>query len=537
MRSFTYRIMVILIFCLILNTNQNYSTRIAVVFRYDSTNSAPAVSDFVNKLSDGWSQHTNFGGFLNMSVKVNNKANHIYIDQDCPQMLVNFDSPVGTQFPITIPSCNDGYVRIAKKNLQVQTPAGTFQHVIKIDFVQPPTSCYDIGVLSQYHAKGIGIVKYVTQSISGPQTYLLKGGIINGKKYPEWKVPVCKSITGIPIFNYCRFPDPTFAENSTLPQAYRSGVRAIAALKKPNHLLAEYERTIYHSSDAGCTWRVLGQVPGNFTTVTEMVPAGLTDVYAYNEIGSIRDRIYYIDADLYLIQRRGYLPKDSRYDNRSQEIIELWVDPANIEHLRLVTKCGTIYDSFDGGYTFEQTGNRLNEGIYDASIETTNPDHIIVGALHSGIWYSFDGGQTWLRASGLAPAEIDVNVFYVNQSHLDSDIVYAMGLRMYNDKSSEHFIYRSNNGGKSFHVALDGNDGPVLTNGTELFLHPYDPDRVYFSWGYLIWGQHNTWIYELNCKNHQIRTLEKPEYCGVWEIRFNPADPEILYLGLDKIFF
>jgi hypothetical protein len=71
------------------------------------------------------------------------------------------------QFPPgTGPSCEDGAtLSIGARNEIVSVPAGTFQRVVRIDFTTP---CADAGIIREWFAPGVGLIRREEITIAGP---------------------------------------------------------------------------------------------------------------------------------------------------------------------------------------------------------------------------------------------------------------------------------------------------------------------------------------------------------------------------------
>jgi len=78
--------------------------------------------------------------------------------------------------------CVDGSkVTIASRTEHVTVPAGSFDNVIRLDYTSP---CVDAGILSEWFAPGVGLVKRTEQSFAGPVTSELQSAIVGGILYP-----------------------------------------------------------------------------------------------------------------------------------------------------------------------------------------------------------------------------------------------------------------------------------------------------------------------------------------------------------------
>ncbi|MBX3471469.1 MAG: agmatine deiminase family protein [Planctomycetes bacterium] len=101
------------------------------------------------------------------------------------QPVANLSGAVGSTQTINIAQ-NRGTVRVAARNLSLTTPAGTFSDVTRLTL---QTSVADAGTTQIWFARGVGIVKYETQSIAGPRSFELASASVNGQAYPAPTAP------------------------------------------------------------------------------------------------------------------------------------------------------------------------------------------------------------------------------------------------------------------------------------------------------------------------------------------------------------
>ena len=80
------------------------------------------------------------------------------------------------------PDCVDGSkVTIASRTEHVNVPAGSFDGVIRVDYASP---CVDAGILSEWFAPGVGLIKRTEQSFAGPMTSELVTANVGGVLMP-----------------------------------------------------------------------------------------------------------------------------------------------------------------------------------------------------------------------------------------------------------------------------------------------------------------------------------------------------------------
>lgn len=90
---------------------------------------------------------------------------------------------MGTAGSIDVDSCNRGRVTLAAKGEPLQTPAGKFTDVVRLDF---HTQCADGGVTSAWFAYGVGPGpgQWRESSIAGAVTYGMASGCLGRVVYP-----------------------------------------------------------------------------------------------------------------------------------------------------------------------------------------------------------------------------------------------------------------------------------------------------------------------------------------------------------------
>ena len=150
--------------------------------------------------STGSNNHyTNFAGLGALSVQTSSTTERVFIYSSVTrkwQLLADFNAAVGTGSSINVDPCNRGKVTLAAKGESLQTPAGKFTDVVRLDF---GTNCADGGVTSAWFARGVGPVQWSESNIAGPVIYSMISGYIGGVAYP-------KPVPGVALLG--EFPDP-----------------------------------------------------------------------------------------------------------------------------------------------------------------------------------------------------------------------------------------------------------------------------------------------------------------------------------------
>jgi hypothetical protein len=82
-----------------------------------------------------------------------------------------------------VPECVDGSsIRIASRTEHVDVAAGSFDNVIRVDYTSP---CADAGIIAEWFAPGVGLIKRMEQSFGGPIVSELKSAVVGGLIMPR----------------------------------------------------------------------------------------------------------------------------------------------------------------------------------------------------------------------------------------------------------------------------------------------------------------------------------------------------------------
>jgi photosystem II stability/assembly factor-like uncharacterized protein len=329
-----------------------------------------------------------------------------------------------------------------------------------------------------------------------------------------WQVPHCGAVSGaVGGVSFTRSDGHQITPtDDTLGAVTYSHVGAFGT---PNALVALSKNTIWRSDDAGCTWTAIAS-PKQLAQYD--VVASDDVAYAY---GVHEQEVYRIQGST-VTSMMGPVSQDG--------LVTMHVDAADPDSLRAVSSSGAVFDSADGGHTWMPIGvPPTTDGyVYDASIDSGDADHIVVGAGWEG-YVTFDGGQTWTPMSGNGPAH--TNVFSVAISPADSSTVWIEGYDLTLSGNGARNIWRSDDGGLTYRQIIDGTE-VTLYNGTSLWPSPADTDVLYFEFG--TWfGGYGTYLYRLDDARQTV-TSTHSGYDGIDSLVFSPADPTVMYLGLSE---
>ena len=157
--------------------------------------------------------------------------------------------------------------------------------------------------------------------------------------------------------------------------------------------------------------------------------------------------------------------------------------PGNRDLLYAGTASSGLYKSTNGGITFDpvfESGNTLSIGAI--AVQPDDPDVVYVGtgegavrnsiSFGDGIYKTGDGGRTW-KHLGLAASERFSRIV-IHPSNSAVVIAAAMGRAF--GPGGERGIYRTTDGGVSWHRTLHVND---TTGASDVAIDPQDPNIVY----------------------------------------------------------
>lgn len=324
--------------------------------------------------------------------------------------------------------------------------------------------------------------------------------------------PACSKVTGSPAVTFSRDGGKTTVpvEQKLSGVAYTFGVAALSA----DTLVSAHNVTISISHDGGCSWRSLGEV-----AFAEPFPASITAASA--------DRAYiWSDNRPNLARLAG---ETITMLKPPADVIGVGVDPAVPNHVRFGGSDGTLWESFDGGDTWQSIGTRTGatSNIYRAAFDPANLDHILFGTAVQGAFASFDGGKTWTHAAGVGQG---FNIFNVLVSPADPNTVWAQGVDL---GASVKRIFLSRDGGRSFTGVIDEGNGITLVNGTIMAAHPTDPNVLYFVFG-TYFANYGTDLFRYDAAAKTL-TLTHFDYNDFDAIAFSPLDPNVMYFGLEVV--
>ena len=320
--------------------------------------------------------------------------------------------------------------------------------------------------------------------------------------------PPCSMIAGTPAVTFTLNSGATLAPTAERLSGigYTYGLAALDA----STLLSWHKDTLSLSTDSGCSWRPLGQWQTDFPPTITAARGGRAFAWSDN---------------------RQFL---LRYDARGPQVLKapavivgLGTDPQNGDRLRAGDAEGGLWESTDGGDSWASIGRLPREAtslIYRFSFDPRDLDHIVAGTAVSGAFVTFDGGRNWSRTS-LAD---NFNVMNFAMSPIDTSVVWAMAVDL---RTSDHSIYRSTDGGRTFSKVVTESAEVSIINGPVMAAYPGDANVLYFVFGTRFQG-YGTDLFRYDAATKTLTKTHNANH-DVNAIAFSPADPTVMYLGLE----
>ncbi|WP_171169287.1 dispase autolysis-inducing protein [Streptomyces sp. I05A-00742] len=338
-----------------------------------------------------------------------------------------------------------------------------------------------------------------------------------------WTAPSCTRVTGDGSVTFTADDGATVAPTTGTLKSV-SYTHGLVALDTPNTLLATHNSELQRSTDAGCTWTRIATLDSGSTWLTA-APGGRA--YAWEKSGR------------YLARVDG--GNVTKLTSPTGDIIGVGTDKARPGHLRLAGSDGQLFDSTDAGASWKPVGKLAfgeEASVYSVTFDPTDLNHAVAGGMATGGAVTTDGGATWIPSTGLsATPGGNANLFSAVLSPADPSVVYALGIDLVEAAPSSgaegRHLYRSTDGGRTYTRIVDDTRDTELTNSTLLAPSPVDPNVLYFEYGTYFQG-YGTDLYRYDARTGKV-TKSHNAFDGISAIAFNPAQPKVMYLGLEEV--
>ncbi len=352
-----------------------------------------------------------------------------------------------------------------------------------------------------------------------------------GRKNPhdpqEWSVPDCNRIAGTAAFTFTTDEGLTLAQSPTLMGLVYS--YGLVALDEPNVLLASTltnsGTSILRSDDAGCKWSEIVALPVSELLLLTAAPGG--KAYAWSRG---RTMFYRIEGEEFTSLAA---PK---------YIYGLAVNPEDADNIRVGTYDCQLYESFDGGLSFSLLGGPAGSAstiFFTVEFDPSNWDCAVCGG--KGAWRTEDAGSSWTNIPPFDTEDIDL-VYLFEYAPDNPQRVWARA-NMETMGASIRAILTSSDGGATFSYALqqgvqavDQNDSVrtlILTNQPTMAARAGMSDVLYVVCGSYFQNV-GTSIFRYDARDDLLSVAHINNLDGINAIAFNPADANVMYLGLES---
>jgi hypothetical protein len=304
---------------------------------------------------------------------------------------------------------------------------------------------------------------------------------------------------------------------------------------------------IFFSTDAGCSWQPSGQTIGDaYYYLSAALTAAGSHAYLW--------RTHY--RAVYVIEPTGIArPFDLKsFPYWVSGPYGIGIDPDDPTRVRIAlydclhrSSCGhgsEIFETTNEGQTWTKVGRAVRDGALSMRFSPTNLDHAIapfglVGSQFNDAagYVTFDGSNLWLAGQG-PPTGWSTDDVAISP---DGQTVWLLAhTGDYPSPPTLSAMYVSHDGGLNYQEAFASSDeNPFVPQNpiadpiahAQIFPHPSNPDIVYLAYTSRAAG--TSYLYRYDADLDQLAKQEWPSReGGVWSLAFNPADPDLLYLGL-----
>ncbi len=223
----------------------------------------------------------------------------------------------------------------------------------------------------------------------------------------------------------------------------------------------------FRSQNSGVTWeRMSGQVTSS--NYYQEIVADPVNV----------DRVYVLDVRNMVSDDGGRTFRAVGEQNKHVDNHSIWIDPDDTDHL-IIGCDGGLYETFDGGQTYDWFQNLPLGQFYRVEVDSTRPFYRVFGGTQDN---SSVGGPSQTRTrNGARNSDWFLTQggdgFYSRVDPIDPNIVYAesqnAGLTRFNLATGERVSIRPEVG--------PGEGALVWHWDAPLIISPHSPSRLYFA--------------------------------------------------------
>ena len=342
----------------------------------------------------------------------------------------------------------------------------------------------------------------------------------------------------------------------------------------------------FQTSDAGANWKELDEKsakglpakPWGRIAVT-VAPAKPNVVYALIE--STRSALYRSDDGGKTWEERD---RSNWMVWRPFYFANLIVDPKNEN--KVYKPDLTLIMSEDGGKSFSVIGGAAHGDFHDVWVNPDNTDHLIAGD-DGGIWYSYDGGNTWWKGNNLPISQfyhvsvdqadpyhvfggLQDNSAWIGDSQYPGGITNSRwenlfggdGFWVFPDPSDPNYVYAEAQGGNVGRVnrtTLDGRaikptpnygEGKLRFNwNTPLHMSPNEKGTIYIGGQFLFRSRDHGQTWDRISPDLTTNDPEKQKqeesggvtidnsdaetHTTIYSISESPRDGKVIWVGTD----
>ncbi|MFW6198474.1 MAG: VPS10 domain-containing protein [Acidobacteriota bacterium] len=258
-----------------------------------------------------------------------------------------------------------------------------------------------------------------------------------------------------------------------LPSTHMGRIGLAISPQRPNVLYAIVEAAddeggFFRSTDAGASWvEQSDYVSGSPQYYQEIVP----DPHRF-------DRLYSMDTYMQVTEDGGKTWEGGLEANKHVDNHALWIDPHHEGHL-INGNDGGVYESWDGGKTWEFFANLPITQFYKVAVGNDGPFYTVCGGTQDNATQC--GPSATRNVNGIANSDWYVPVFGDGFDPAidptDSDIIYAQwqygGLVRYDHATGETLDIKPR----------ESAEGPPLRWNWDsaLLISPHDHERLYYG--------------------------------------------------------
>ena len=163
------------------------------------------------------------------------------------------------------------------------------------------------------------------------------------------------------------------------------------------------------------------------------------------------------------------------------KIISLAVDPNHPDTVYAGTWGAGVFKSTNGGLNWYPVNAGLgNAFVYSLEINPIQSNIVYAGTYRGKLFKSLDGGQSWFSSSAGIQDQAIVYAIAIDPLNPDQLYIATRGISNNGNPPWSGIVYRSSDGGTSWHIALNNVPGPWQQDWAySLAVHPTSPNIIF----------------------------------------------------------